>query len=205
MRKISTSVIAFVLLVFMAGCGPTSDKGSTDTDNSKGEGAIDSTRQARFDTSQSTSSVPNFITASIKSNIGEIKLLQLAQSRATSPEVKQLASMMVKHHTQMLNELRSLAPAKQAMVDSSENDVTRAAFQKLSSVQGKAFEDQWREQMLQLHENNSDELRTMQSITTDAEVKQWLDKTIPVVEQHRDLLAKKDMKQPNLQKGQTRD
>jgi putative membrane protein len=185
MRKISTSVIAFVLLVFMAGCGPTSDKGSTDTDNSKGEGAIDSTRQARFDTSQSTSSVPNFITASIKSNIGEIKLLQLAQSRATSPEVKQLA--------------------KQAMVDSLENDVTRAAFQKLSSVQGKAFEDQWREQMLQLHENNSDELRTMQSITTDAEVKQWLDKTIPVVEQHRDLLAKKDMKQPNLQKGQTRD
>ncbi|MBA2762400.1 MAG: hypothetical protein H0U39_10670 [Segetibacter sp.] len=45
----------------------------------------------------------------------------------------------------------------------------------------------------------------MQSITTDPQVKRWLDKTIPIVEQHRNLLAKKETKQPNLQKGQTRD
>lgn len=113
--------------------------------------------------------------------------------------------MMVKHHTQMLNELRGMASAKQAAVDSSESDVTRAAYQNLSSVQGKDFDDRWRAQLLQLHENTSEELRTMQSMTTDAQVKQWLDKTIPIVEQHRDLLAKKETKQPNLQKGQTRD
>jgi len=205
MKKIRPTLLASVLFIFIAaGCGPNSDKSSTDSDNSRGEGAIDSTRMAKFDTTYSTSSVPNFITQSIKANIGEIKLSQLAQSKASSPEVKQLAAMMVKHHTQMLNELKGMASAKQATVDSSESDVTKAAYQKLSNVQGKDFDEQWRAQLLQLHENTSEELRTMQSITTDAALKQWLDKTIPIVEQHRDLLARKEIKQPNLQKGQTR-
>ncbi len=206
MKKIRPTLLASVLfIVIAAGCGPNSDKSSTDSDNSRGEGAIDSTRMAKFDTTHSTSSVPNFITQSIKANIGEIKLSQLAQSKASSPQVKQLAAMMVKHHTQMLNELKGMASAKQATVDSSENDITKAAYQKLSNVQGKDFDDKWRAQLLQLHENTSEELRTMQSMTTDAALKQWLDKTIPVVEQHRDLLARKEIKQPNLQKGQTRD
>ncbi len=206
MKNLRQTLLASVLFIFIAsGCGPNNDKGTTDSDNSRGEGAIDSTRMAKFDTTHSTSSVPNFITQSIKSNIGEIKLSQLAQSKASSPKIKQLAAMMVKHHTQMLNELRGMASAKQAAVDSSESDVTRAAYQNLSSVQGKDFDDRWRAQLLQLHENTSEELRTMQSMTTDAQVKQWLDKTIPIVEQHRDLLAKKETKQPNLQKGQTRD
>lgn len=206
MKKIGPTLLASVLFIFIAaGCGPNSDKSSTDSDNSRGEGAIDSTRMAKFDTTHSTSSVPNFITQSIKANIGEIKLSQLAQSKASSPEVKQLAAMMVKHHTQMLNELKGIGSAKQATVNSSENDITKAAYQKLSNVHGKDFDEQWRAQLLELHENTSEELRTMQSITTDAQLKQWLDKTIPVVEQHRDLLARKEIKQPNLQKGQTRD
>lgn len=206
MKKIRQILLAPVLFIFLAsGCGPNNDKGSTDSDNSGGEGAIDSTRMAKFDTTQSTSSVPNFINQSIKGNIGEIKLSQLAQSKASSPEIKQLAAMMVKHHTQMLNELKGMASAKQITIDSSENDVTRAAYQNLSNLQGKEFDDKWRTQLLQLHENTSEELRTMQTMATDAALKQWLDKTIPIVEQHRNLLAKKEMKQPNLQKGQTRD
>ncbi len=206
MKTIRPTLLASVLFIFIAaGCGPNDDKGGMDSDNSRGEGAIDSTRMAKFDTTHSTSSVPNFITQTIKANMGEIKLSQLAQSKASSPEIKQLASMMVKHHTQMLNELKSMASAKQATADTSENDITRAAYQNLSNVQGKDFDDKWRSQMLQLHENASEEFRTMQSMTTDAQLKQWLDKTIPIVEQHRDLLAKKEMKQPNLQKGQTRD
>lgn len=206
MKTIRRTLFACVLfLLITAGCKPNNNKSSTDSDNSRGEGSIDSTRMAKFDTTHSTSSVPNFITQTIKANVGEIKLSQLAQSKASSPEVKQLASMMVKHHTQMLNELKSMASAKQATADTSENDVTRAAYQNLSKVQGKDFDDKWRAQLLQLHENTSEELRTMQSMTTDAQLKQWLDKTIPIVEQHRDMLAKKQMKQPNLQKGQTRD
>lgn len=204
-KNLPTLLTSLLFILLAASCGPNSDKSSTDSDNSRGEGAIDSTRMAKFDTTHSTSSVPNFITQSIKGNVAEIKLSQLAQSKASSPEVKQLAAMMVKHHTQMLNDLKGMASAKQAIVDSSESDVTRAAYQNLSNVQGKDFDDQWRAKLLELHENTSEELRTMQSITTDAQLKQWLDKTIPVVEQHRDLLARKQMKQPNLQKGQTRD
>jgi predicted outer membrane protein len=98
-----------------------------------------------------------------------------------------------------------MASAKQAAVDSTETDITRSAYQTLSSIHGKNFDDKWRMQLLQLHENNSEELRTMQSITTDTTLKQWLNKTIPIVEQHRNLLAKKETKQPNLQKGQTRE
>ena len=200
-----TLIAAFVCSIIASGCGPNDDKGSMDSDNSKGEGAIDSTRLATFDTSKPASSVPNFITTSIKSNTGEIKLLQLAQSKASSADIKKLAAMMIPHHTQMLNELNALAPAKQASIDSSESDITRSAYQRLSSLSGKDFDEQWTQQLLQLHENSSELFTSTLSTTTDAELKQWLTKTLPIINQHRDMLAKLPMKQPNLQKGQTRD
>jgi putative membrane protein len=206
MKQIRLVISAIVLLTAVAtGCAPNGDKSSTDTDNARGEGAVDSTKLAHFDTTHSTSSVSNFITSSIKANVGEIQLAQLAQDKATSPELKKLAAMMIQQHTQMLNELKGMAPSKQATIDSSANDVTKAALQNLSSAQGKDFDAKWTEQMLQLHENAAEEFKTMQTTTTDTTVKQWLTKTLPIIEQHRDMLAKKQPTQTNLQKGQTRD
>jgi putative membrane protein len=200
-----TLFAALVATSIITGCGPNDDKGGMDTDNSRGEGAVDSTKMAHFDTTHSTSSVPNFITQSIKANVGEIQLAQLAQDKASNPDIKKVAAMLVQHHTQMLNELKGMASTKRATVDSAASDVTRAAVQNLSSVQGKDFDAQWAQQMLQLHENASEEFRTMQTTTTDADLKNWLTKTIPIIEQHRDMLAKFETKQSNLQKGQTRD
>ena len=200
-----TLVAAFACSIIATSCGPNDDKGGMDSDNSKGEGAIDSTRLATFDTSKPTSSVANFITTNIKANTGEIKLLQLAQSKASSADIKKLSSMMIPHHTQMLNELKALAPAKQAVVDSAENDVSKAAYQKLSALSGKDFDAQWTDQLLQIHENTSELFTTMMTTTPDVELKQWLTKTLPVINQHRDMLAKIPMKQTNLQKGQSRD
>jgi putative membrane protein len=206
MKQVRHTFLAAVLFTLViAGCGPNSDKSSTDTDNSRGEGSIDSTRLAHFDTTHSTSSVSNFITSSIKANVGEIQLAQLAENKATSPELKKLAAMMVQQHTQMLNELKGMAPSKQAAIDSSANDVTKAALQNLGNAQGKDFDAKWTEQMLQLHENTAEEFKTMQTTTSDTTVKQWLTKTLPIIEQHRDMLAKKQPTQTNLQKGQTRD
>jgi putative membrane protein len=206
MKQVRHTFLAAVLFAsVITGCGPNDDKGGMDTDNSRGEGAVDSTKLAHFDTTHSTSSVSNFITSSIKANVGEIQLAQLGQDKATSPELKKLAAMMVQQHTQMLNELRGMAPSKQASTDSSANDVTKAALQNLSSLQGKDFDAKWTEQMLQLHENAAEEFKTMQTTTTDTTVKQWLTKTLPIIEQHRDMLAKRQPTQTNLQKGQTRD
>jgi putative membrane protein len=206
MKQVRHTFLAALLFTsVITGCGPNDDKGGMDTDNSRGEGAVDSTKLAHFDTTHSTSSVSNFITSSIKANVGEIQLAQLGQDKATSPELKKLAAMMVQQHTQMLNELRGMAPSKQASTDSSANDVTKAALQNLSSLQGKDFDAKWTEQMLQLHENAAEEFKTMQTTTTDTTVKQWLTKTLPIIEQHRDMLAKRQPTQTNLQKGQTRD
>jgi putative membrane protein len=206
MKQVRHTFLAAVLFAsVITGCGPNDDKGGMDTDNSRGEGAVDSTKLAHFDTTHSTSSVSNFITSSIKANVGEIQLAQLGQDKATSPELKKLAATMVQQHTQMLNELRGMAPSKQASTDSSANDVTKAALQNLSSLQGKDFDAKWTEQMLQLHENAAEEFKTMQTTTTDTTVKQWLTKTLPIIEQHRDMLAKRQPTQTNLQKGQTRD
>jgi putative membrane protein len=206
MKQVRHTFLAALLFTsVITGCGPNDDKGGMDTDNSRGEGAVDSTKLAHFDTTHSTSSVSNFITSSIKANVGEIQLAQLGQDKATSPELKKLAATMVQQHTQMLNELRGMAPSKQASTDSSANDVTKAALQNLSSLQGKDFDAKWTEQMLQLHENAAEEFKTMQTTTTDTTVKQWLTKTLPIIEQHRDMLAKRQPTQTNLQKGQTRD
>jgi putative membrane protein len=206
MKQVRHTIFAAILFTsVITGCAPNGDKSSTDTDNARGEGAIDSTKLAHFDSTHATSSVPNFIASTIKANIGEIKLAQLAQDKATTPDLKKLGAMMVHDHTQMLNELKGMAASKQVAIDSSANDVTKAALQNLSALQGKDFDAKWTEQMLQLHENAAEELKTMQTTTSDTTVKQWLTKTLPVIEQHRDMLAKKQPTQTNLQKGQTRD
>jgi hypothetical protein len=52
---------AFLALLFscsitLYSCGPNDDKGGMDQDNSKGEGAVDSTRLSNFDSASTGSS-----------------------------------------------------------------------------------------------------------------------------------------------------
>lgn len=59
MGKITmATIVAAGLLI--AGCGPNDDKGSMDQKNSNGEGAVDSTKIPKFDSSHASLSAPNY-------------------------------------------------------------------------------------------------------------------------------------------------
>jgi len=202
MKKILQTLFSVLLVTLIAlGCKPNSSKGGNSTGNSDGEGAFDSTKMAHFDTTHATSSDSNFVTQTIKSNIGEIQLSQLAQNKATSPDIKKVAAMMVQDHTQALNQLKGMA-SKKATVDETPSDITKSALENLGKLQGKDFDTKWAEQMLQIHENTDQEFRMMQTVTKDTAILQWLNKTIPVIDKHRDMLAKLAPKDLNKQSGQ---
>jgi hypothetical protein len=57
MKLIQKGALALLVAasVTVYSCGPNDDKGSMDQENSKGEGAIDSSRLTNFDTSSITS------------------------------------------------------------------------------------------------------------------------------------------------------
>jgi putative membrane protein len=91
-----------------AGGGATSP-GSAGTSGTAAPGANDAADINAFMGTFATMKDPIFLLNAASSNMLEIQSGQLAAQRATNPEVKSFAQMMVSHHTQATNKLKNVA------------------------------------------------------------------------------------------------
>lgn len=58
--KHATLALTTVACIFLSSCGPNDDKGSMDQKNSNGEGAVDSTKVPKFDSSHASATISRF-------------------------------------------------------------------------------------------------------------------------------------------------
>ena len=129
-----------------------------------------------------------FITKNITDNMTEVQLSKLGLDKASDAKVKNIAKQMVADHTQMLNDLKAAAKAKNLAVPT-DNGTAAAHAQTMSGASGKDFDKQWVSHMLEMHEAKLAELATAISQTTSGEVKALATKAQPKVKAHRDMLA----------------
>ena len=123
----------------------------------------------------------NFFTKAAEAGHKEIALAQVAQSKATSPNVKSLAERLLKDHQQSDQELQSLAQSKGVTLPAHADDkATTARFEKL---EGPAFDRSYSQMMVQDH-NTAIKLFQQASASKDSEVKAFADKTLPTLREH---------------------
>lgn len=130
-----------------------------------------------------------FVTRAAESGKAEIELAQLAQRTSENPRVDQLAEQIERDHEQANDQLADLADRRDvdfpgvAIGLPGPNEQQQATYDRLDKLEGAAFDQAWIELMAQNHEASVESFTTA-SKSTDADVKAFAEKTLPVIKHH---------------------
>src|SRR3954468_18497821 len=94
-----------------------------------------------------------------QSNLNEIEGGKAAASKAQSPDVKQFAQKMVDDHTQMLNDLKTLAQKKSVSLPDSGSLKDKAQMAWMEHTAGGDFDKKYMEEMVKDHQKDLKETR----------------------------------------------
>ena len=145
-----------------------------------------------------TSTMSNMSDANILSVIGmsnsnEIGTSKLAQTKATSSDVKSFANDMVKDHTAMQGEADKVAKAinvtpeaPAGVGDQMKTTAMQMSDSLKAAAKGSAFDTQYIDGQVTAHQMTLDHLQQFQSSAQNAQLKDLVTKAIPKVQQHLD-------------------
>lgn len=193
MKKISFILLA---LPFAIGC----NNGSSDSVDK-----ADSTNNAKSDTTSTMSSTDTtssankmsgtmsvdkstseFMTKVADVGMTEVKLGQMAQDKGMNPRVKDFGAMMVKDHTAAGDQLKTLAGQKNVTLPATVGDDHQKKIDDLNKKSGKDFDKAYMDAMVDGHQATVNDFEKTSKNTKDADVKAWVDKTLPTLRMHLD-------------------
>ncbi len=173
------AVVAAVILVRAANRPDTAadESGYTDLDTRSGAAAPLAAADLTF------------VTRAAESGKAEIDLAQLAQRTSENSRIDRLAEQIERDHEQANDQLADLADRRDvdfpgvAIGLPGPNDQQQATYDRLDKLEGAAFDQAWIDQMAQNHEASIESFTTA-SKSTDADVKAFAEKTLPVITHH---------------------
>jgi putative membrane protein len=126
----------------------------------------------------------DFILAAAQGGMTEVKLGELAAQNGTRADVKEFGQIMVKDHSAINDDLKALAAKEGVTLPDSLDAKHQGMLDKLAALTGSAFDDAYVAAMIKGHKNDAKAFKAESSATQDADIKSFLDKSIPVVESH---------------------
>lgn len=140
----------------------------------------------------------DFAMMAAQGGLAEVQMAQLAQQKATSKDVQKYAKQMIKDHTKANSNLMKIAAKKQMTLPTAPNEEQMQMMSQLQNASGAEFDRMYMEmaggaahqKMLGLFQSEANN-------GTDAELKSFAAKTLPVVQKHL------RMAQETMNKGMT--
>jgi putative membrane protein len=126
----------------------------------------------------------NFARIAADAGNAEITLGQLAKNRGQSAEVRAFAARMVEDHQKAGQELQRLAARKGIALPSQLSTKDRSELDKLSRLQGEAFDAEYVRVQLAAHEQAVSLFTAEAANATDVELKQFASSVRPTLEEH---------------------
>jgi putative membrane protein len=188
--KRSILLIVFpVLLLVIYACEPKKNSdgvNDNDNDNKDTKEIAEDRNDDKFDEKDAEKNA-QFVVDAVAANLDEIRLAELAEKRATSKEVKEIATMLKTQHTSLVNELKSYASKK---VISIPTDETEKADDKADDLNdGKDFDKKWCAQMKDMHEKSIKRFEDASTSLSDAELKNLASNALPTLRTHYDRIT----------------
>lgn len=132
----------------------------------------------------------NFLSDAANGGILEVELGKLAVQKASSPQVKEFAQMMVNDHTKANNELKALADQLEIRIPASLSDQNRMKIEAITKNDGKDFDRQYMMAMVKDHKVTTEIFQSEAHDGYDSLVKAYASKTLPVLMHHREMAEK---------------
>jgi len=127
-----------------------------------------------------------FLVNASEVNMEEISLGNLAQTKGSTSEVKELGKMMVDEHTKSSSELSKLAESKMVALPVTETDKVKEAYTKLNKKSGNDFDKAYSDMMVDGHKDAISLFEKASTECTDLDIKTWAVETLPVLRMHLD-------------------
>lgn len=186
-----------ILGLLVAGCSNTNKAATSDNNPSQPSSAENSSSSGAAPASSSNTETSNtnkesslsssdqhFVMEAAKGNKAEVELGQVVAQKTTNPQVKRFAEMMVKDHTQALNQLQQLAETKKVTLPSELPDDAKDLESKINSASGSDLDKTYMDAMVDDHQKDVQEFKDASKDAQDKEVKQWASSTLPTLQQH---------------------
>jgi len=126
----------------------------------------------------------DFVHKAASGGMAEVEEAQLAQQKATSPQIKDFASRMITDHTQANAELQQIAQQENITLAAKPAGKEAAAEHRLQGLSGVAFDRAYARQELQDHQQTVALFQKQATSGQDPELKAFAQKTLPVLQQH---------------------
>ncbi len=127
-----------------------------------------------------------FLTKAANSGMAEVQLAQLAQQKATIEAVKNFAAMLEKDHTEVNNEVKSFAGQRNVSLPSTPSEEKQKMQRDMEKLSGKNFDKEYISMMVNGHKESIDLFEDTRASTTDVDIKNFADKTLPKLKTHLD-------------------
>jgi putative membrane protein len=145
-----------------------------------------SSRDAGGTTQTLSASDRRFVTEAAGGAMFEIKVSQLAATKAVDAAVKQFAQMLVTDHSNANDELKTFASAHNVTLSTELPKNLQAELDKLKKTQPGADFDKQYVQTVGL-KDHKDDIAKFEKASKDAQspqLKAWIDKTLPTLKEH---------------------
>jgi len=125
----------------------------------------------------------NFVKEAAEGGMAEVKLGQLAEQKATSPDVKAFGQRMATDHGKVNGELQQLAAEKNVTLPKGLDSKDQALYDRLSKLSGHQFDKTYMSEMVKDHKADIAEFQKA-AHSPDPQVKDFASKTLPTLEDH---------------------
>jgi putative membrane protein len=116
----------------------------------------------------------------------EVVLGELAQQKAQDPRVKNFGQMMVTDHTKANEELKAMASRKNVTLPQTPGEDHRKHIDDLRNKTGRDFDKAYMSMMVDDHQEDINKFEKLANDATDADLKAFASKTLPVLRAHLD-------------------
>ena len=140
------------------------------------------------------SSDSSFLRKAAEGGIAEVALGNLAKEKASDPGVKEFAQRMIDDHSKANVELKALANKKGVAVPSEADSKSKKELDRLSKLSGNEFDRAYMKLMVSDHQKDVAEFNKEVNSATDSDVKAFVEKTLPTLQQHLQMARDNDSK-----------
>ena len=126
----------------------------------------------------------DFILTAAQGGMTEVKLGELAAQNGTRADVIEFGQQMVKDHSAINADLKTLAAQKEVTLPDSLDAKHQNMVNKMAALSGSDFDKVYIASMIKDHKMDAKEFKAESAETKDANIKSFVDKSIPVVDGH---------------------
>ena len=125
-----------------------------------------------------------FVAKAAEGGLAEVMMGRTAADKAKAKAVKEFGQRMITDHSKANDELKQLAFTKGLDVPVEAGQENKEAAQHLSQLSGAAFDKAYMAHMVEDHEKDVAEFRKALQNVQDPDLKAWVEKTLPTLEEH---------------------